>query len=179
MSDKNKLEKKGHEGRYDLVGEHKFGDSGQMIFLVVFLIVWILDTFIFNYTDFIASHIPMYIRIALAVLILLCGIYIAIGAHNTIFKEVREKPEVIRNGIFGRVRHPLYLGAIMFYLALLTFSCSLAALFIFVLITAFYHFIARYEEKLMIEKFGDDYSRYMQEVPMWIPRLMRSGPNRP
>lgn len=32
-------------------------------------------------------------------------------------------------------------------------------------------FVARHEEKLLLQKYGQDYRRYMQDVPMWLPRL--------
>jgi len=169
MTEKKKLEKKAHKDHKDLAGEHKFGDSGQMILLVTFLVVWILDSFVLNYTNFIAGYISIYIRTAVAVVVLILGGYIAMAGHNILFKEIREKPGVIRNGIFNKVRHPLYLGSIMFFLGLLLFSCSLVSLGVFVIIVIFYHHIARYEEKLLLEKFGDDYARYIDEVPMWLP----------
>jgi protein-S-isoprenylcysteine O-methyltransferase Ste14 len=88
-----------------------------------------------------------------------------------VFGEERKTPGVIRKGMFGRVRHPIYLGAILLYLGLLILRFSLAATLIWVVIIAFYHFIARHEEKLLLKKFGQEYANYMREVPMWIPRI--------
>jgi len=170
MSKEDKLEKKAHHGRDDLTGEHKLGDSGQLILFAIFIVVWIADSFILHYTDFPAQYIPYYIRIGLAAVVLVLGAYIAMASHNILFKEKREVPAVIRKGIFGTVRHPLYLGAILFYLGLLIVTCSLIATMIWLIIIGFYHFIARYEERLLLEKFGEDYIRYMEKVPMWLPR---------
>lgn len=36
-------------GRDDLTGEHKFGDMGQLIIVILFFIVWVLDSFVFKY----------------------------------------------------------------------------------------------------------------------------------
>jgi protein-S-isoprenylcysteine O-methyltransferase Ste14 len=33
----------------------------------------------------------------------------------------------------------------------------------------FLHYISRYEEKLLLARFGEEYEQYMREVPMWIP----------
>jgi protein-S-isoprenylcysteine O-methyltransferase Ste14 len=38
----------------------------------------------------------------------------------------------------------------------------------------FLHFISRFEEKLLLDRFGEEYEQYMREVPMWIPRLRNS-----
>ena len=173
MSKEEKLEKKAHHEHDDLAGEHKFGDSGQLILFAVFIVVWIADSFILHYTDFPAQYISFYIRIGLASVIFVFGGYLAMASHNILFKEKREIPAVIRKGIFGTVRHPLYLGSILFYLGLLIITCSLIAAGIWLIIIGFYHFIARYEEKLLLEKFGEDYIRYMKKVPMWVPRTVK------
>ena len=41
--------------------------------------------------------------------------------------------------------------------------CGVAVLFL--------HHISRYEERLLLARFGEAYAQYMEEVPMWIPRL--------
>ncbi|HDL03490.1 MAG TPA: isoprenylcysteine carboxylmethyltransferase family protein [candidate division Zixibacteria bacterium] len=169
MNNYNDFEKKGHRSHQHLAGEHKFGDSGQIILFVIFLIVWIADSFIFKVTNFPAQYIPLYIRIALAAVVLFSGGYAAIVSHNIIFKEAREKPEVIRKGIFEVVRHPLYLSSLLFYLGLLILTISLVSVGVWIIIIGFYHFIARYEERLLLAKFGDEYDAYIKEVPMWLP----------
>jgi protein-S-isoprenylcysteine O-methyltransferase Ste14 len=88
-----------------------------------------------------------------------------------VFGEFREKPEVIRKGIFGIVRHPVYLSEILFYLSLLIFRTSLAALAIWIIGIGFFHYISRYEEKLLLQRFGDEYRKYMEDVPMFLPKI--------
>jgi protein-S-isoprenylcysteine O-methyltransferase Ste14 len=88
-----------------------------------------------------------------------------------VFGEKREKPAVIIKGVFGQMRHPLYLGSILFYVGLWSFTLSLFSALLIVIIIVFYHFIARHEEKLLVSKFGQEYERYMKSVPMWIPRI--------
>ena len=90
-----------------------------------------------------------------------------------VFGEKGEKPAVIRRGMFGVVRHPIYLGEILFFLGFLMLSLSLAAAAAWVVAIAFLHFIAKYEEKLLLARFGDDYENYLREVPMWLPRLRK------
>jgi protein-S-isoprenylcysteine O-methyltransferase Ste14 len=34
-------------------------------------------------------------------------------------------------------------------------------------------YLSRYEERLLLKRFGDDYSSYMRDVGMWVPRLRR------
>ena len=165
---------KRHETRKDLAGEHKLGDLGQIIFLAIFLVVWITDSFFVKYSTQFSEYAPLYLRIPLAILILIIAGYLAKKGLTAVFAEVREKPIVIRNGVFSVVRHPIYLGSILFYLSLLTVFCSTLAVFIWVVIILFYIFLCKHEEKLLMEKFGSDYEQYKSETPMLLPRLFRS-----
>jgi protein-S-isoprenylcysteine O-methyltransferase Ste14 len=158
-------------GRTDMTGEHKLGDAGQLIVLALFLVVWILDSFFFKFTAFPNDHIILAVQILLGVIFLLAALYLARAGMRAAFGEVREPPSVIRTGPFKYIRHPIYLSEILFYLSLLMFRTSLAALFVWVLAIIFFISIARYEEKLLLARFGDDYKAYMKEAGMFCPKL--------
>jgi len=159
--------------RDDLAGEHRFGDTGQLIIAVIFVVVWILDSFVFKYTTFLNNYIPLAVQITLGVIILLVAFYMARAGMNIVFSEVRETPGVIRKGVFGVIRHPIYISEILFYLGLLFFRTSLAAAVIWIIAIIFLHYISRFEEKLLLARFGDDYKQYMRDVPMYFPKLIR------
>jgi len=38
---------------------------------------------------------------------------------------------------------------------------------------AFYNFIAGYEEKLMLDKYGEDYQKYQNKVGKWFPQSFK------
>lgn len=166
-------DKKTHRHRDDLSGEHKIGDAGQAILAVIFIGVWIADTFFLKYTTMFSQYIPDYVKIPVAVILFALSGYLAFKGLTTVFGRVREKPAVIRDGVFGIVRHPIYLSEILLYLGFLIMSLSLACVFIWIIIIGFMHYISRYEEKLLLARFGDEYSQYMKDVPMWIPQPWR------
>jgi len=58
----------------------------------------------------------------------------------------------------------------LFYGGLCLLTLSIFAMIVWVVIIGFYHYLARYEEKLLLDRFGADYKSYMNQVPMWIPR---------
>jgi len=171
MVEKKILNRKEHEGREDLTGEHVIGDAGQLILFVIFFAVWISDSFFYKYTLFFTEVLSIYIRLPVSIIIFVFAGYLAKTGLNVVFGTEREKPEVINSGVFKIVRHPIYLASILLYLAFLVFSFSILAFVIWVVIILFYHFIAKHEEKLLLEKFGKDYEKYRQAVPMWIPGL--------
>jgi protein-S-isoprenylcysteine O-methyltransferase Ste14 len=159
--------------RNDLTGEHAAGDAGQIMLACLFVATWIADTFFFKETTFLNPYVPLYIRILFGVVLLGIAGTLARKGLAIVFGEEREKPGVIRKGVFSVVRHPVYLGEILFYLGLLFLSISLATAMVWILAIGFLHYISCYEEKLLLSRFGEEYRRYMGEVPMWIPRLRK------
>ena len=165
---------KAHSHRDDLAGEHSTGDIGQLAFALLFAAIWIGDTFILEYTSFLNEYVPACVRAAVGFPVLLISAYLAKTGLSIVFDEKREHTGVIRESVFGVVRHPIYLSEILAYLGLLILNISLASAVVLIAAIAFLHFISRYEEKLLLERFGEEYERYMREVPMWIPRFRRS-----
>ncbi|MFC2156626.1 methyltransferase family protein [Acidobacteriota bacterium] len=164
-------QKKAHRHREDLTGEHQAGDAGQVILIIIFLVVWVSDTFILHYTTFLNLVIPALIRIPVGAIVLILAGWLAKKSMGIVFGEPPEQPGVIRKGPFNVVRHPVYLAEILLYSGILLMSISLAAVVIWIVAIAFLNFVSRFEEKLLLERFGEDYERYMEEVPMWIPRF--------
>ncbi|MFC2088298.1 methyltransferase family protein [Calditrichota bacterium] len=169
--EKKKLSRKRHDDREDLTGEHAFGDAGQIILFILFFVVWIVDSLIINYSIILSDVISLYIRLPISLIILITSGYLAKAGLNIVFGAVRAKSEVIQSGVFKIVRHPIYLGAILFYLAFLVFSFSISAFIVWIITLLFYQFISKHEEKLLLENFGKDYQEYLDTVPMWIPKL--------
>ncbi len=163
---------KKHSGHDDLVGEHPWGDTGQIVCLIIFLTLWILDSFVFKYSTFLTTYIPVFIRITTGALVLGYSGWLARAGLKIVFGEKREKSEVIKKGVFSKVRHPIYLGAILLYLGLIFFTFSLLSLgFWLLIIIPFYFWISKYEEKILTEHFGQDYLDYKEKVPMLFPKF--------
>ena len=162
--------RRGNRQRDDLAGEHPAGDTGQIVLACLFVAVWVADTFLFRFTTFLNQCVPLVVRIPPGVVVLVLSGYLAKKGLSVVFEEEREKPGVIRKSVFGIVRHPVYLSEILLYLGLLMLSISLAAAAVWVIAMGFLHCISRHEEKLLLERFGEDYEEYVREVPMWIPR---------
>ena len=166
-------QKKRHDDRDDLIGEHAAGDAGQVILICLFLATWIADTFIFQYTTFLNQYVPLAVRIPVGIVLLALSVYLVRSGLAIVFGEERDPPGVINKGVFNVVRHPVYLSEILLCLGLLMFSTSLAAAVVWVIAIGFLHYISRHEEKLLLAHFGEQYAHYMREVPMWIPRFSK------
>ena len=166
---------KKHQDHPHLTGEHQWGDRGQLILLFLFLVIWITDSFVFHYSNFLQDGISDFVRIPLAAVVLIAGWYLARTGMKAVFGTKRNAPGVIRTGAFRIVRHPIYTGAILFYLGATVISMSIASAAFWILIIIFYILIARYEERILAEKFGEDYINYKKNVGMLFPKLKRPG----
>ena len=167
-SDKGHL-RKSHQHRSDLTGERAYSDLGQLILLIIFLVVWIADSFVFKYSTFLNQYLSNYIRVPIALIILVISGLLAWAGLKIVFGEIREEPQVITIGVFSIVRHPIYLGSILLYLGFILLSLSLLSILVWFVIIIFYYMISRYEEKLLTQRFGSIYEEYKKKVPMLLP----------
>ena len=111
-------------------------------------------------------------------IITLAGIGFAIRARLYLGKNWSSMPairvghELIRNGPYRYVRHPIYTG-ILFGLAgtVIIIGEPIAVIGLFLILLAFLWKI-RMEEQYLLEEFGDAYARYKSEVHALIPFLL-------
>ncbi|MFO7917156.1 MAG: isoprenylcysteine carboxylmethyltransferase family protein [Anaerolineae bacterium] len=157
--------------REELAGEHPWGDAGQLGLAILFGVVWTVDTLFLHYTTFLNRYVPSAVRLPLAFVFICASGYLAQRGILIMFGERGKEGKVIEKDVYSLVRHPIYLGEILLYVGFLVFSLSLAAAVVWFAVIAFLHHISRYEERLLLERFGGAYEEYRREVPMWIPRL--------
>jgi len=72
---------------------------------------------------------------------------------------------LVDTGIYSVVRHPLYLGWLLMYVAIIFWSQHWLTIIVGVLGATCVYLISRQEEEHLIRKFGDKYKRYMCSVP--------------
>ena len=83
---------------------------------------------------------------------------------------------LVISGPFAHVRNPLYIGNILMYLGLGVMSMSLFPYLQIVAIIFFivqYHVIVKEEERFLEKKFGNDYQKFLKNVPRFFPRLTK------
>lgn len=161
-----------HRQGDNLVGEHRASDIGQLTLYCLFMAVWLSDMFL-KYSAFLNGYVPKIIKLPIGIVLLIISAYMAGTGLSTVFGKKAQSQGVVRKGVFGFVRHPIYLSEIILYLGLLVLNISLAAVLIWLIAISFLHYISRYEEKLLLARFGEEYRQYMKEMPMWFPRLCR------
>lgn len=86
--------------------------------------------------------------------------------------EVSEQREsrLLREGIYGRLRHPRYVGVLLEITAVALFVNYLAAYVLVVLMIPVLYVTVLLEERELLQRFGEDYAAYMREVPRFLPK---------
>jgi protein-S-isoprenylcysteine O-methyltransferase Ste14 len=128
-------------------------------------------------------RIPKYFALAIAIPTGAGGLMLMLNCVFKYFHSLSGVAELRRNqtavkletgGVHKHVRHPLYLGTLLFIWSsfllhpLLSHLAGCTAITIYVLIGI------RSEERKLVNTFGEAYTRYQRNTPKLIPRLSRS-----
>lgn len=112
----------------------------------------------------------MMIAMLLGLPFIFVGLFMLVKGWRGVYRA-NQQGRLTTDGLYGIVRHPQYTGI---FLALFgegvihwptVFSVGL-----YPIIVIAYVWLARREERQLIEKFGDKYRSYQSQVPMFIPK---------
>lgn len=79
---------------------------------------------------------------------------------------------LVVQGLYRRVRNPMYLGVGLMLLGeALLFGSWRLLLYALLVLSAFHLFVIFYEEPNLRRRFGAAYADYCRRVPRWVPRL--------
>lgn len=97
------------------------------------------------------------------------AIYI-LGKNFTATVKITAKHELIREGPYSIVRHPSYLGALIAITGCPVFLNNIYSGFIaFILMMLVYYFRITFEEKVLIQHFGNSYINYKKSTYRLLP----------
>ncbi len=95
---------------------------------------------------------------------------ILIRVYTSLYSGGRKNAVLVTEGPYSIVRNPLYVGS---FFAVTGLGLITGSLVLTVLLAASFFFLHIYtvmkEEAFLQDRFGEDYRRYCQNVPRWIP----------
>ena len=117
----------------------------------------------------------IYVLKLIGILGLILSVAIFVAGFN-IFKSYEENPvptsttnRIIKTGIFAYTRNPIYLSFVIFYLSMfLVFENVMYFLSAVGLAVWLHNYVIKSEENFLLDKFPDEYDRYMKAVSRWI-----------
>lgn len=101
---------------------------------------------------------------------ILGGLYLLSSAWSVLYKA-QKGHELATTGPYAYMRHPQYVAFILVMLGFLLQWPTILTLIMFPILVLVYKRLARSEEQEALEEFGKEYSRYMAEIPGFIPRF--------
>jgi protein-S-isoprenylcysteine O-methyltransferase Ste14 len=160
--------------RHGLGSEHPLCDRIQLLMLILFFAVWGIDSlsfFMFGYSTVVFDALAFPVFFAGTLVFLCLSFYLVSKSHKAVLEQVHDPPRLVDSGVYAWVRHPMYLGILLFCLAFLFISFSLVSLVIWVAFFVFYDRMATYEERSLTEILGEQYTSYQKRVSKWLPKV--------
>jgi protein-S-isoprenylcysteine O-methyltransferase Ste14 len=98
------------------------------------------------------------------------GFILLASAWNVLYQSQQEH-RLAKTGPYAYVRHPQYVGFILIMLGFLLQWPTLVTLIMFPILVYMYARLAHREEQEVLTEFGEEYRRYMQATPAFLPRI--------
>jgi len=100
----------------------------------------------------------------------LISLFYFVRARTTVNPLNPEKTSVlVTSGLYRFSRNPMYLGMLLWLLALCLYLNNIAGLLVAAAFVAYINrFQIRPEERALQQQFGEAYERYQQQVPRWL-----------
>ena len=156
--------------------------EGRWMFIIRVVMFFILIALLISYAIYLSwiaaltFSLPEWLRwvgfaLGLASLAFWAWAQTALGKHWSAQLQLRKEHHLVTTGPYARIRHPLYSAMLGIGIAFaLTSANWVFVVFAAAAIWGLFMRIPR-EEKMMLEKFGDEYKEYMQRTGRFFPIL--------
>jgi len=104
-------------------------------------------------------------------ILLVAWIHRELGRQYSAELAIQKEHALVTTGPYARTRHPMYTVLNMFSLSMALTTSNLFVLIFAALVVVPFPWIARAEEEMLIETFGEDYREYMERTGRFFPRI--------
>ena len=98
------------------------------------------------------------------------GFWLLASAWKVLY-DAQHKHRLATTGAYARVRHPQYIGFVLIMTGFLLQWPTLVTVVMYPVLVVMYALLGKREEAEMIAQFGDEYRRYKDTVPAFIPKF--------
>lgn len=128
------------------------------------------------------SHLWAYLLARTGMMPLQTGVYLVMFVSTFLlvlglslvalgWKRVYRGQELITTGLYAKVRHPQYLGLIIIIVAFLIMWPTILTILLAPFLIGKYILLGRQEDRELEKEFGEDFRRYREKIPAFIPSL--------
>lgn len=155
------------------MSQPKRADKGKYIRHIIVISVLLVTSLDFVIIQEMTYHWSLVNVVGLG--LFLIGVSIRIVALRTLGKyflpdlKTMQNHKLIKHGVYKHVRHPCYLGSILFSLGIPLIFSSLYGFSLILILIPCYLYRIKIEESILLEEFGDEYQEYMKKTRKIIP----------
>jgi protein-S-isoprenylcysteine O-methyltransferase Ste14 len=129
------------------------------------------------------SHLWAYLLSRTGVMPLSAGVYLVMTVSTALLilgftlvalgwkKVYRGRGELVTTGLYAKLRHPQYLGLIIIVVAFLIMWPTILTFLLAPFLVGRYIVLAKEEDRELETRFGEDFMRYRESVPPFIPAM--------
>lgn len=150
----------------------------------IFIFLCCLNIFIYNYWILIFPRINLF---SFSEIVQIIGFTLVIGGNITLLLAYRKlgiywsypidgmkkKKEFVKTGIYGKIRHPVYLSFNIFCIGFNLILLDWLLLILYLLGAVGLYFQAIDEERILLEYFGDEYATYMKKTGRFFVKIKK------
>lgn len=107
--------------------------------------------------------------------LIIFGGFIILASAWRVLHAAQQQHELAVDGIYARIRHPQYVAFVLVMFGFLFQWPTLPTVIMFPILVYVYVRLARREEQVALEEFGDRYRDYMEKTPAFIPSLKNTN----
>ncbi len=159
------------EVRHGIGDEHPQAHVIMIFCAILFITIWILDSFLFHISIGLTKNNNLLLRLVLFLFITILSVKLGMSSHKDIFDHPKDSSSLVTNGVFSYIRHPMYLSILLIKLAFVLLTMSLVSIIPWVISVLLYDKVASYEERELEKILGKEYVEYKKKVSRWIPKL--------
>lgn len=140
---------------------------GIPLWLVGYILAWVQHAPLFFNPDVIIKTLSWLVIFAGAILVSWGHVMLGWRTH---FPSIQDT--LVRHGMYGRVRHPIYAGIFLTLIGFTLLNPTLPVALASAVAIVFFIVMAQLEEIDLIQR-QPEYREYMKEVPRFVPRLKK------
>lgn len=108
-------------------------------------------------------------------LVLLIWTHQTLGKHWSTTLQFKKEHTLVTHGPYRWVRHPMYVALVLLFVGLALVSAVWLFLLLVVASVLMFYRVVGKEETMMVERFGEEYHRYMEGTGRFLPRLIHKS----
>ncbi len=100
--------------------------------------------------------------------------FILLSSAWSVLHKAQQTRSLATEGWYARCRHPQYVAFIMIMFGFLLQWPTIPTVVMFPILVWVYVRLAKREEQIALNEFGEEYRRYMHNTPAWIPNFSKT-----